>query len=81
MKDIDIDMRLTLILKMNLKTRHGIFWFISRLVTRDNRAYKSPLVYWCSVSSEFKSRPLAPHPLFSSFIKPQKSNRKNNGKS
>ena len=26
---------------------------------------------------EFKSRPLAPHPLFSSFIKPQKLIQKN----
>ena len=30
---------------------------------------------------EFKSRPLAPHPLFSSFIKAAKTKSKNNGKS
>ena len=30
---------------------------------------------------EFKSRPLAPHPLFSSFIKAAKSTRRNNDKS
>ena len=30
---------------------------------------------------EFKSRPLAPHPLFSSFIKAAKSTRINNDKS
>ena len=51
-----------------------VFSGLSQTKLRVNRIKKSPMVHWVNFI-KFKSRPLVPHPLFSSFIKAQKLNR------
>ena len=77
MKGIDIGMKLTLILERNLK-KGMIFSGLSP----DNKLPEiielkdHPWFIGVQFHPEFKSRPLLPHPLFSSFIKAAKINQK-----
>ena len=77
MKDTDTGMKLTLILERNLK-KGMIFSGLSP----DNKLPEiielkdHPWFIGVQFHPEFKSRPLLPHPLFSSFIKAAKINQK-----
>ena len=78
MKDIVIDMKLILILKKDFENKGMIFSGLSP----DNKLPEiielndHPWFIGVQFHPEFKSRPLTPHPLFSSFIKAAKINSK-----
>ena len=70
-------MKLILILKINLKKMAMIFSGVSpdnklpEIIEMKNH----PWFIAVQFHPEFKSRPLAPHPLFSSFIKAAKNHK------
>ena len=77
MKDIDIDMKLTLAIKINLEKKGLIFSGLSpdKKLPEIIELKNHPWFVAVQFHPEFKSRPLAPHPLFSSFIKAAKNHK------